>query len=73
VLQIEQESQANVCRALNIIKCGLFSKDLEVVVECSRTINKLWDELRDTQVYVIQQIMYDWFTFRPGHQNISNF
>lgn len=47
LFMIEQDNPKNIIRTLNIFKCGLFSHNLEVFVECSRMICKLWDEIRD--------------------------
>lgn len=51
LFMIEQGNKRNILRTLNILKCGLVSHNLEVVVECSRMICKLWDEIRDLQQY----------------------
>jgi hypothetical protein len=62
LLQIEDDNASNVWRAMNVVKCGLYSHNLGVAVECSRLINRIWEEVRDLKLYRVQQHLYDWFT-----------
>lgn len=56
-----------VAKALNVLRCGLFSKSSDVVNICSRFFTKfrkyLNDNAQDGEIQQIMHTFWDWLSF----------
>jgi len=56
---------------MNIIKCGLFSSNIELVQACCRTISKIGTEI-NTIGGQLAGLAWDWFvTEKQGHGDVN--
>jgi hypothetical protein len=67
LLENDLENPASLPMAMNVIKCGLFSHNIEVVEACFRFFTRLWALVNERESnyvkhsVVLKEKLYEWF------------
>lgn len=66
-MELERNDSQALGMTMNVVKCGLYSEDTEVVTLCARVLSKICSTLQeranqDESVTPLISLMSEWFT-----------
>ena len=69
---IDHEKESNAMKlTLNILKCGLYSQNVDLVITCARVLSKIGQEINQVGGQ-LAGYAWDWFTDNSGQGSTSN-